>query len=109
VRGFYGPEFAGNRHAISVLACTILASGVSMAAGCGLWALERPDVICKSRILAVCVTLTGSLCLLPPLGMLGTAYALLAGSTLDAAVSYLCYLSVAGAVSKIESSRAFDS
>ena len=87
----YGKGYAGNGPAIAALALAVVPSGLGLAATHGLAAMERSDLIFRARFLGLATVLTAGLLLVQPLGVLGAAYAYLAGSAVDAAAMYVGY------------------
>jgi O-antigen/teichoic acid export membrane protein len=81
---YRGGQYQGHAHALGVLAMAMLAGALGMPPANGLAAIERPDLIFKTGLLAV--GLSGAL--LPGLvlgwGVTGAAYALLAGNVAGA-------------------------
>jgi O-antigen/teichoic acid export membrane protein len=87
----YGSAYAGYGAATRALALAVLFSGLGLAATHGLAAMERSDLIFRARLLGLLTVLAASLVLVGPLGVLGAAYAYLAGSAVDAAAMYAGY------------------
>lgn len=79
IRLFYGAEYVGHGLTISLLAAGAWVSSLSLAAGHGLWALERPKVNFVASVIGIGSTLLSGIWLVGPGGPLGAAAALLAG------------------------------
>jgi O-antigen/teichoic acid export membrane protein len=94
-------EFAGQGEIVTVLAISsyaaILAYGPEMA----LWVMQRPDINFRNSLLGLLVTLTSTFLLLPRCGVLGAAYALLAGRTVVLLATLLAYRQTIRAVSTL--------
>jgi len=71
LRIFYGSQYDGNSHTITVLSVSILASALSMPAASSLLVLERPDVSLKASATGLLITMTVASALVFPLGVLG--------------------------------------
>jgi len=82
----YGPAFAGAGLIIGVLSLSVLANSAGVVAGNGLWAMERPKANFVADLCSLGVVIVATVCLVPALGPLGAAIAILAGTTTDAAV-----------------------
>ena len=78
------PVYAGHGHVLIVLALGKLIASLGSASDSGLWAIERPDMGFVANLLAACTTLSATACLLSGWGILGAAYALLAGDLVGA-------------------------
>jgi Na+-driven multidrug efflux pump len=89
----YGDAYAGRGPVTQALAVAVLLSGLGLAATHGLAAMQRSDMIFRARFLGLLTVLVASLVLVRPLGVLGAAYAYLAGSAVDAAAMYAGYRS----------------
>ena len=97
----YGSAYVGHGATTRALALAVLFSGLGLSATHGLAAMERSDMIFRARFLGLLTVLVASLALVGPLGVLGAAYAYLAGSAVDAAAMYAGYRS--RAESRVES------
>lgn len=86
VRVVYGPAFSGSGAVVGILALSVLASGMGVAAGSGLCALERPAANFRAGLIAMGVCLATTAALVPGLGPLGAAVATLATTATDAAI-----------------------
>jgi O-antigen/teichoic acid export membrane protein len=84
----YGPSFSGTGAIVGVLATSLLCNSMSVTCGNGLWAMERPNASFQADVISLVVTIVATALLIPPLGTLGAALALLAGTLCDAIVRY---------------------
>src|SRR5439155_20798088 len=82
----YGPSFAGAGLIIGVLSLSVLANSAGVVAGNGLWAMERPKANFFADLCSLGVVVVTAILLVSPLGPLGAAIAILAGTATDAAV-----------------------
>jgi O-antigen/teichoic acid export membrane protein len=90
---FYGPKYAGHGDAIRMMSLAVVLSGLGLAATHGLAAMQRSDLIFRARFFGLLTVVAASLMLVKPLGVLGAAYAYLAGSAVDAATMVVGYRS----------------
>ena len=88
----YGPQFVGAGMIVSVLSLSVLANSIGVAAGNGLWAMERPSANFVADLISFGVVIAAALFLVPQHGPLGAAIATLAGTTSDAAVRLVVLL-----------------
>lgn len=79
----YGEEYADIGIVIAVLSLSMLANSMSITAGNGLWAMDRPSANFGADLAALTVTVISAGVLVPSLGVLGAALATLAGGTTD--------------------------
>jgi O-antigen/teichoic acid export membrane protein len=79
-RWVFGESFQGLGGTLTIMAGTALMTGISMVAGNGLWALERPKSNFLADVVCLITTLLASLLLIAPWGVLGAALATLAGA-----------------------------
>jgi O-antigen/teichoic acid export membrane protein len=93
---YHNPAYAGHGHLIAVLAAGLLVSVLSSAADSGLWVLERSDQSFKANLLGLAVTLLAAAPLLQAWGVVGAAYALLAGQAAASMVRGLAFLRASG-------------
>lgn len=94
----YGDHYTGTSLILAVLALNVLAAAIGMAPGNGLWAIERPSSNFAASLCDLIATLVAAACLILPLGVLGAALAILAGTccgTVMRWMLFLRYLSVA--------------
>jgi O-antigen/teichoic acid export membrane protein len=82
----YGPQFAGTGLIIGVLSLSVLANGIGVVAGNGLWVLERPKASFGADVCSLVAVIVTTLALVRLLGPLGAACSTLAGTATDAAV-----------------------
>ncbi|MCA9245778.1 MAG: lipopolysaccharide biosynthesis protein [Planctomycetales bacterium] len=75
----YGTEYAGSGPVISVLAFSLLGTGVGTVLGNGLYAMRQQRFNLLADAFILVVTLAGAWLLIEPYGALGTAIASLAG------------------------------
>jgi O-antigen/teichoic acid export membrane protein len=90
----YGPSFSGTGAIVGVLATSLLCNSMSVTCGNGLWAMERPNASFRADVISLVVTIVATALLIPPLGTIGAALALLAGTLCDAVVRYWALRSV---------------
>jgi O-antigen/teichoic acid export membrane protein len=95
VRLFYGEQYAGHAWTIWVLAAGVWVSSLGMAAGHGLWAMEKPKVNFVASLVGMGVTLLAGVWLVGPWGSLGAAWAWLAGNVAASALLAAMYLKTA--------------
>ncbi len=77
----FGPEFTGYGQVSFVIALNVLISSVSIVVGNGLCAMRRPEANVSADIATMLSTVAASLTLIPAYGIVGAAYAYLAGTT----------------------------
>ncbi|HEX5270898.1 MAG TPA: lipopolysaccharide biosynthesis protein [Gemmataceae bacterium] len=82
----YGGRYTGVGPILTVLSLATLVNSMGITAGNGLWALERPRANFAADVCSMVATVGGSLALVPPLGALGAALAVLAGVCAGTAV-----------------------
>lgn len=82
----FGPQFTGAGPIVAVLSLSVLANSVGVAAGNGLWAMERPSANFAADLASLLVVIGATIMLVPRLGPLGAAIATLAGTSTDAVV-----------------------
>lgn len=97
----YGAQYADQGHAVAVLAIGVLMWAAQMAVGNGLRALDRPDVYVVSGAVGLfvvggavgaLVSLAAGAPLSAQYGVLGAAYAVLAGTIADGAVQWIGFV-----------------
>jgi O-antigen/teichoic acid export membrane protein len=91
LRVFYGSQYDGNRHTITVLSVSILAMVLSMPATSSLLTLGRPDVGLKAGVVGLMITVTVAFALVFPFGVLGVAWGLLAGQIGSSALRWVIF------------------
>jgi O-antigen/teichoic acid export membrane protein len=72
-------EYAGARPVLALLSLSVFAQGLSVTAGNGLWAIERPRTNLAADLCALATALAVAACLIAPLGVLGVAIASFSG------------------------------
>ena len=82
----YGGRYAGVGPVLTVLAFAMLANSLSITAGTGLWALDRPRASFLADGCSLLATAVVLLALIGPMGVMGAALATLVGSVAGAAV-----------------------
>jgi len=82
----FGPQFAGAGPIIGVLSLSVLANSAGVAAGNGLWAMERPSANFVADLVSLLVVIGATIVLVPRFGPLGAAISTLAGTSTDAVV-----------------------
>jgi O-antigen/teichoic acid export membrane protein len=82
----YGNKYAGCGLVLALLALNALANSLSVTAGNGLWALDRPKANFLADVCALVVTWATLWSAIGPLGAVGAALALVAGAVSGAAV-----------------------
>ena len=86
---FYGSKFAGVGAVCAVMAVQILFNSVSIVAGNGMWALNRPQSNLPGDIATCCLSLGAAVILVPQWNLLGAAIAGLFGAAGGAAVRWV--------------------
>ncbi len=101
VEWIYGPQYAGQGHAVAVLALGVLVWASQMAVGNGLRALNRPEVyvvsgavglFVVSGAIGAFVTVAAGAPLSVQYGVLGAAYAILAGTFAEGVVQWVGFV-----------------
>lgn len=87
----YGNAYADRGHTVAILALGVFVSALGQSPGLGLLAMERSDATFRLRLQGLCVTVVAAWFLVGPLGILGAAYALLAGHLTTATAAVLTY------------------
>lgn len=82
----YGESYAGAGAILAVLSFALLASSLSMTAGNGLWAMEKPSANFRADVCALIATIIAAVALTPTYGVLGAAISSLVGATVDAVI-----------------------
>jgi O-antigen/teichoic acid export membrane protein len=85
---FYGAEFSGAGPVVVVLACWLLVNSLGIAAGSGLWAMERPAANLLADICVIVVTLLATLSLVGQFGALGAAWGMFLGTSIGMVVRW---------------------
>ena len=84
----FGPAFAGSGTTVLVMGGWLLANSLGIAAGSTLWAIERPQANLPADVCCLLATLLGAALLVYPLGALGAAVAMAAGTTIGTIVRW---------------------
>jgi O-antigen/teichoic acid export membrane protein len=82
----FGSMYRGSGPVLATMAMAILMTALSMCAGSGLWAIDRPRANFVADVCCMIVTLISALLLIRPFGALGAAMTVLAGTTTACAV-----------------------
>jgi O-antigen/teichoic acid export membrane protein len=82
----YGEAYASAGPVMAVLAFGLLASGLSVTAGNGLWAIDRPSANFRADFCALVATIVFSVLLIGPYGVMGAALATTLGTAVDAII-----------------------
>jgi O-antigen/teichoic acid export membrane protein len=82
----FGPQYRGTGTILNVLAFSAFMNGLSIISGSGLWAIDQPRLNFVADACCMAVTLIAAALLIHPLGVLGAAFATLAGTSIAAAV-----------------------
>ncbi len=79
----YGESYLAAGPVMAVLALGLLANGISVTAGNGLWAIDRPSANFRADLCALLATIVFSVLLIGPYGIMGAALAIALGATVD--------------------------
>jgi O-antigen/teichoic acid export membrane protein len=90
----YGPAYAGGGLILSVCLLTVLAMGIGVVAGSGLWAMDRPHETFLPDVAALVTALAASALLVPSRGAMGAALAGLAGTSVGSALKTLRFVQI---------------
>ena len=85
-RTLFGTGFAGTGSILAFLALNMLVSSLGIISGNGLWAIGQPRSNFAADACTLIVTLIVTVCLIYPLGVLGAAIAIFAGSAVGTTV-----------------------
>ena len=85
----YDADFAGLGHVSLVIAIGVLASGLSMVAGNGLWAIERPQDGFVADVVTLLTAILLAVLLVPSHSVLGAAIATVGGQIVGMAVRWV--------------------
>jgi O-antigen/teichoic acid export membrane protein len=91
LRLFYGSQYEGNHHIITMLSFWVLIMVLSLPIACGLFALERPDGNLKANVAGIIITGTVASALVLRFGMMGVVFGLLCGQIGASAVRWLIF------------------
>jgi O-antigen/teichoic acid export membrane protein len=84
----YGSRYSGVGPILSLLSVSMLVGSLGITAGNGLWAMERPAANFAADVCTFAVTIGSAILLVGPLGILGAAMAILAGSSAGTLVRF---------------------
>lgn len=82
----FGTAFQGTGLILFALALSALMTSISTVVGNGLWAIDKPHLNFVADVCCLTLTLLGAAVLIAPLGALGAALAILAGTLTSAVV-----------------------
>jgi len=82
----YGRAFEGTGPIIAVLAVGMLANSLSITAGNGLWAIEKPSANFLADVCVLVTTIATAVWWVPMMGAMGAAWSILAGTSISAVV-----------------------
>ncbi len=82
----YGESYAVAGPVIAILACGLLAGGLHVTAGNGLWAIDRPAANFRADVCSLIATIGFSVVLIGPYGVIGAALATTLGALVDASI-----------------------
>lgn len=91
---YYGPEYGGQGHVVTILAVAMMAAAVGAPASNALASMERPQAIVLATSVGTAVTLAVVWILSVEWGLLGAAYGFLAGNVAGAAARWVAFLAV---------------
>lgn len=91
----YGGEYEGTQHAVIILTLAQVFAGASLPAARALFVLHRPDQVFLSHLAGIVINLTLGVALVESWGIVGAAYATLAGAVIKAALGVWWYLAEA--------------
>lgn len=82
----YGESYQAAGPVMAVLAFGLLAIGLSVTAGNGLWAIDKPSANFRADVCALISTIVLSALLIGPYGVIGAALATTLGAAVDALI-----------------------
>lgn len=82
----YGESYRAAGPVMAVLAFGLLATGLGVTAGNGLWAIDRPAANFRADVCALIATIVLSAVLIGPYGVMGAALATTLGAAVDALI-----------------------
>jgi O-antigen/teichoic acid export membrane protein/thymidylate kinase len=88
---FHGEQYVGYQHAITVLGLGMLITALGMPASNAVAAIERPDLIFKTGLASVIVTVILVPCLVAGWGVTGAAYGFFAGCVVGSLGRWLAF------------------
>jgi O-antigen/teichoic acid export membrane protein len=95
VPAIYGGEYEGTQHAVIILTLAQVFAGASLPAARALFVLHRPDQVFLSHLAGIVINLTLGVALVESSGIVGAAYATLAGAIIKAVLGIWWYLAEA--------------
>ncbi|NOY42708.1 MAG: oligosaccharide flippase family protein [Planctomycetes bacterium] len=96
VRLFFGADYGGQQTVITLLVIAELVYALTLGAATALTVLERTDLLFRSHLVGVLVTLTIAITFVGKYGLLAAATAQFAGTTIGSAIALLCYRNIVG-------------
>lgn len=90
----YGPPFAAANQVLPILVCYVIVAGLSLMLLQGFLAAGRPGVATGVQVTGLVVSALLLVTLVPWLGLVGAAFALLIASCVRLAITLVCYRSV---------------
>jgi O-antigen/teichoic acid export membrane protein len=90
----FGGMYAGYGDVLGVLALSMALQSIGLTAGIGLWAVNRPHANIPADICSVIITLTVTISLLQPRGVMAAALGDLAGKVVGTVMRYFALRSV---------------
>ncbi len=90
----FGPEFTGYGMVSIVIACNVLVGSISIVIGNGLCAMRRPEANINADVGTLLITIITALVMIPQYGILGAAFASLAGTSIGVVLRFLSALKV---------------
>jgi O-antigen/teichoic acid export membrane protein len=88
---FFGPDYAGQGAVVALLAMNELAFASMLGAASGLTVLERSELLFRSNLAAILVTVTLAWILISQLGLPGAAMAQFSGTFVGSLIAILYY------------------
>jgi O-antigen/teichoic acid export membrane protein len=88
---FLGADYAGQREVVALLALNELAVASMLGAASGLTVLERTELLFRSHLAGIVVTVTLAFLLIGEFGLPGAAMAQVAGTAVVALLTMCCY------------------
>ncbi len=94
VRSFFGTDYGGQQAVVALLAMSELAYASMLGAASGLTVLERSDLLFRSHLIGILVTVAMAFALIGEYGLPGAAAAQLAGTAIGSVAAIYCYRGV---------------
>lgn len=82
----YGESYAGAGPILAILAFGLFAGSMSVTAGNGLWAIDKPSANFRADVCALIATVIAAVTLTPAYGVWGAALSSLIGASVDAVI-----------------------